>query len=358
MTLILKNEEMEGLVSMPQLIQDMEDAFKELAQGLAAQPPRWRIYFPLEPTANYYWFNDMGGLVRKFRAMALRIDSSFVRQTIKDGQRRHEFPGDFVGLILLFDIDTCRLLSIMDDHYLSPMRVAATAGLGIKHLSRPDSKLLGLLGSGEQARAHLLAACAARDIELAKVFSPTKEHRERFADEMSPLVKAEIKVVESARKAVEGSDVVIAATNSRTPVLDGNWLEAGSHVVAIVGGDAWGGALSKGDELDRTTYLRASTITITYRQKVEAERPGNLGDLLTSGELTWEKIQEIGEAISGRGKPRANREAITVHKNQSAGIQFAVVAKRVYEAAKAKGVGFKLPDDVFITKRGDGLWSP
>ncbi len=358
MTLILKNEEMAGLLSMPQLIQDMEEAFKELAQGLAVQPPRWRVYFPLQPVGDYYWFNDMGGLVPKFRAMALRIDSSFVRQNISEGERRHEFPGDFVGLVLLFDIDTCHLLSIMDDHYLSPLRVAATSGVGVKHLSRPDAQVLALLGSGEQAKAHLLGACAVRDIKEVRVFSPTKGHRERFADEMTPAVTAEIKAVDSARQAVYGADIVMAATNSRSPVFDGNWLAEGSHVVGIVGGDSWGGAFNRGDELDRTAYLRSSSITITYRQKVESERPGNLGELLVGGELSWEKIREIGEVVSGRAKGRQSPKDITLHKNQSAGIQFAVAAKRVYEAAKAKGLGRELPDDLFLTKRGEGLWSP
>lgn len=358
MTLILKNEEMAGLLSMPPLIQDMEEAFRELAEGTAIVPPRWRVYFPLEPMSHYYWFNGQTGVVPKFRAAALRVDSSFYREVVREGQRRHEFPGDFVGLVLLFDIDTCRLLSIMDDHYLSPLRVAATCGVGVRYLARPDAQVLGLFGTGEQARAHLMAVCSVRDIKLVKVFSPTPEHRRRFAKEMTSVVKVEIKVAENNREVVQGADIVVAATNSRTAVLDGSWLEKGAHVVSTVGGDILGGQFSKGDELDRLTWLRSSSITITYRQKVESERPGILGDLLTSGELTWEKIYELGEVITGKAKGRASSEDITVHKNLSAGIQFAVAAKRVYEAAKAKGIGRELPDEFFMTKRGEQAWSP
>src|SRR5918992_907541 len=94
-------------------------------------------------------------------------------------------PNGAFMLVILFDMDTCELLAIMDDHHISAMRVAATSAVASKYLARKDSKTLGLLGSGEQARTQVTAHSAIRPLTKVKVYSPTKDNREKFAREMS-----------------------------------------------------------------------------------------------------------------------------------------------------------------------------
>src|SRR3970282_2407792 len=108
-------------------------------------------------------------------------------------------------------MDTCEILAIMDDHYISTMRVAATSAVASKYLARKDAKIMGLLGSGEQARTQVTAHLAVRPLNKIKVYSPTKANREKFAREMSAETGVEVAPVASAEEAVRGSAIVTAA---------------------------------------------------------------------------------------------------------------------------------------------------
>src|SRR6202012_678756 len=92
--------------------------------------------------------------------------------------------GRYVGLVLLFSTENGAPLAIMPDGVMQRMRVGAANGLGVKYLARKDAKTVGILGSGWQAGAQLMAVCAVRDIETIRCFSPDREHRETFAREM------------------------------------------------------------------------------------------------------------------------------------------------------------------------------
>src|SRR4029079_237394 len=122
MVLVLKNEQMENLLPMSEEIDAIEQAFRELGQGKAMNAPRARIRVPWKEEGGQYYFNNIMGLVPGVKSMALRIDSSFSRQERVDGALRTVYPGDFVGLVFLFDMDSCELLAIMDDHAISTLR--------------------------------------------------------------------------------------------------------------------------------------------------------------------------------------------------------------------------------------------
>ena len=355
MPLLLKNEDIWGILPMEQNIEDMELAFKEFGEGKAAITPRARIYLPTGEPDLEYWFNNIGGAVPGFRAMALRLDSSHSRNVVKDGVKRNEYPGDFVGLVLLFSMDTCELLSVMDDHYLSVMRVGSTSGVGAKYLAREDAKVVGIFGSGEQARTQLMAMRAVRNVAEAKVYSPNKDHRTKFSKEMSETLELEVRPVGSPREVVQGSDIVVEATNASVPVLDGKWLEEGAHVVSIVGGD-WHARRSV---LDDETIRRSKSIVVNSRQQVFLDKQPDLYPRLQSNMIQESQIHELGELVIGQVAGRGDQKEITLHKNNTGmGIQFAATAMRIYELAKADGRGREIPRDWFMTNRGEGFYSP
>src|SRR3990167_7225131 len=238
MVLVLKNQQIEGLVPMAEAIEVIEQAFRELGQGIAKTAPRARLRVPWKDGVQYY-FNNIMGLVPGMKSMALRIDSSFSKEVQVAGAKRRIYPGDYIGLVFLFDMDTCELLAIMDDHVISTMRVGATSGVATKYLARKDASVMGLLGSGEQARTQLTAALAVRPFKKVKIYSPARENRESFARQMSTQYAVEIVPVASAEEAIRGSDIVTAATNTVEPVVVGRWLEEGAHVNSIVGGDGY-----------------------------------------------------------------------------------------------------------------------
>ncbi|MEA2658660.1 MAG: alanine dehydrogenase, partial [Candidatus Binatota bacterium] len=235
MVLVLKNDQMENLLPMSEEIEAIEHAFRELGEGKAMNAPRARLRTPWKEEGGQYYFNNIMGLVPGIKSMALRIDSSFSKDIQVGGSKRRVYPGDFIGLVMLFDMDTCEILALMDDHFISTMRVGATSAVASKYLARKDSAVMALLGSGEQAKTQVTAHACVHPLKQIKVYSPTQENRERFAKEMSQETGIEVTPVASAEAAIRGSDIVTAATNTVDPVIQGKWIEAGMHMNSIVG---------------------------------------------------------------------------------------------------------------------------
>ncbi|MBI2090437.1 MAG: ornithine cyclodeaminase family protein [Deltaproteobacteria bacterium] len=355
MVLVLKNEQIEGLVPMAEEIEAVEEAFRELGEGVAMNAPRARLRVPWKEEGGQYFFNNIMGLVPGMKSMALRIDSSFSKEVEVAGTKRRVYPGDFVGLVFLFDMDTCELLSIMDDHVISALRVGATSGVATKYLARKDARVMGLLGSGDQARTQLTAALAVRPLRKVKVYSPTREHREKFARQMSAGCGVEVVPVGSAEEAIRGSDIVTAATNTVNPVVEGRWLEEGAHINSIVGGD---GYLPR-RELDDETILRAGLIVVGYKRQIFLDRQAEFADRLDRGLVKADDLHELGELVTGRCRARKDEKEITLFKNNTGmGIQFAATARKVYDKAREKGLGTELPLELFMTRRADKVYSP
>jgi alanine dehydrogenase len=355
--LVLTNADMEGLLTIHECIDAVETAFRQLGQNVARTIPRSRIYLPLDgagPGDTYYWFNNIPGAVPAFNTMALRIDSAQVRIREVAGLRRMEWPGDFAGLVLLFRLDTRELYGIVHDHYLSPLRVAATTAIGAKYLARSDARVLGLFGAGEQAKAKLLAACAVRPVERVKLYITTAERRRQAAAELARLAGVEVEPVGHPREAVEGCDMVFCATNSNDPVFDGTWLQPGTHVVHNIGSDFF----VKRQEIDEETVRRAGVVVVNLKQQVALDEQPALVNAIRRGYLAWADIHELGELVIRKIHGRSNDYEITLHDNNvGMGIQFAAVGALVVEKARAQGRGTRLPLDLFMTRR-EGVYAP
>ena len=111
MVLVLKNDQMENLLPMSEEIDAIEQAFRELGQGKAMNAPRARLRTPWKEEGGQYYFNNIMGLVPGVKSMALRIDSSFSKEVEVAGSKRRVYPGDYIGLVMLFDMDTCEILA-------------------------------------------------------------------------------------------------------------------------------------------------------------------------------------------------------------------------------------------------------
>ena len=355
MVLVLKNDQMENLVPMNEEIAAIEQAFRELGEGKAMIAPRARLRTPWKEEGGQYYFNNIMGLVPGMKSMALRIDSSFSKEVQVAGSKRRVYPGDFIGLVMLFDMDTCNILAIMDDHFISTLRVGATSAVASKYLARKDAKVMALLGSGEQAKTQVTAHACVRNLKKVKVFSPTKANREKFAKEMSAETGIEVVAVDSAEEAVRGSDIVTAATNTADPVIQGKWVEPGMHLNSIVGGD---GFLPR-KELDDEAVTKSDLIVVGYKPQIFLDKQAEFHDRLERGLVKAENLHELGDLLNGKCRARQSEKEITFFKNNTGmGIQFAATAHLMYEKAKAKGIGTELPLELFMTQRGDKLFSP
>src|ERR1051325_1190118 len=189
MVLFITSEEAEQVMPMTACLAALEQSYRELADGLAVNRPRSDTYTPTSEKDVYYRYKTMEGAVPGLGVLAHRINSEKMRWPLVKGVRRQDkfqrvYPNQYVGLVFLFSIETVELLAIIKEGYLQKMRVGGTSGLGIKYLARSDSSVIGLFGSGWQAGAQLMAACALRKIKRVKVYSPNADNRKRFSVEM------------------------------------------------------------------------------------------------------------------------------------------------------------------------------
>jgi ornithine cyclodeaminase len=352
---VLSNADIEQVLTADETLDALETAYRDLARGRGANRPRTHTYFPVEderhPGFRFRFKSQEGGTVAT-GVWALRITSDIAGvETLPSGvSRRRLVPaapgGTYVGLVTLYSLTTLEPLAIMHDSFVQKMRVGATSALGIRELSNPDAVVAGMFGSGWQAEAHLECLLKVRPgIEEVRVYSPTPEHRERFAREWSERTGRKVVAVDQRRDAVAGCQIVTCATAAMEACFDGNWLEPGTHVTAITSPD--GTATRR--ELDDTTFDRAARITVLSREQVHHDSQTDILGPVERGLTAWEDIRELGEVLVGDAPGRAGRDDITVFANNTGmGLQFAAVCSRALALAAERGLGHEVPTEWFL----------
>ena len=359
MTLLLSNEDVEKVLTMEVCLEALETLYREVGEERAVSTPRMDVHLPTlrsqgtdVPMAHY--LKTMSGGTPSFGVAALRLTSDIVAwKKVGDLIRREKLPAlpgnRWLGLVLLFSSSNGELLAIMNDGVLQRMRVGGTNGLGVKYLARPDCRSAGLFGSGWQAGSQLMALCAVRPMEKIKVYSPTREHREAFAGEMSEKLHVEVIPVDSPDEAARNVDLIITATNSRQPFLKGLWLKPGIHLSCMQRDEAEDDAYEKSDVL--VIHTHAMEHNFVSRDLVERhDREGfEVRDHPIPRKIDWARLPTLGDLVARRIQGRTSDEQITCFVNNiGLGAQFAAVGARVYERARAQGLGRELPIDWFV----------
>jgi ornithine cyclodeaminase/alanine dehydrogenase-like protein (mu-crystallin family) len=212
-----------------------------------------------------------------------------------------------MAVVLLFRPETGEPAAVMDGRLITEMRTAAVSAAATDRLASPEARVLALLGSGVQAKAHLEALSRVRDFDEVRVWSRTPDHAKRFAEQHG--VKAM-----DAKSAVLGADVVVTATNAREPVLEGRWLKPGAHVNSV------GAPRPNWRELDDEAM--DNLLVVDSREAVLQES----GDVILSRARIY---AELGELIAGT-KPCSVAET-TVFKSVGLAIEDIVAAKLVLD---------------------------
>jgi len=346
MTLILNNNEVRRLLTMDACLEILEDAYREQAAGRAMNQLRYDTEMPIPdmPNDGRYEFKTMAGVLPKYGVCALRMSSSIVHHPVVSGQKRVEkLPaapgGRWVGLVQLYSTITGEPLAIMPDGYLQRCRVAASSAIAAKYLAREDASVLGLYGAGWQARGQAEAMARVRRLKKIKVYSPTAENREKFAEEMEPVIGVPIEPVDRPEDAAKGSHIVACATNAREVVLPARWVEKGMHITDV-----------KRIEIERATLDRVDRVVIHQRLAYET-RIGGTGQYGVLEESAWrdadfERYPLLEEVVAGKVPGRQRQDEITyLWNNAGLGLQFTAVGYVIYQRAKAEGVGREIPTE-------------
>lgn len=236
----------------------------------------------------------------------------------------------------LFDAQTGQPAAVIEANLLGQLRTGAVSGVATKYMARPDAKVVGCFGTGFQAKSQLKAMCHVRRIGRIEVYGRDDSRRRAFADEMTEFCGVPVIAVHSPEEAASEKDIVICATTSRVPLFDGHVLAEGTHVNAI------GSNYLTKAEIDVTTIRRADHIACDSREACKLEA-GDFVPALEDGSLDWARVHELTDVVQGRETGRAHPEDITLFKSVGLALEDLAVAARVYERARAEGIGQPLP---------------
>lgn len=372
--LIINNDLVSELLTMDEVIRAQEEAFKKLPTGGAIHRPRIDMYFPCQRDDGYFRWGTMEGANDGHFAIRMKSDIIHWPRDENGNWTEEKYcrePGTFCGVILLVSTENAEPLAFINDGVLQHMRVGGGAGIGVKYLSREDTHVVGMLGSGGMARTFLEAFKCVRDIRQCKVYSPTPAHREEYAEEMSKRLNIEVIPVDNPRDAVKGCDLLSSCTDSMQPVYDADWLEPGMHVTNLGRREMPDAAMDKFD-----VVLRQGTAGLQMRQteRFQAERGLSPAAYIGGTEEEMKRIPEknpqpgfggddpefsdrgkggdkpdFAALVSGKAKGRTDRDQITFYRNVgNQGLQFSAVGQVVYRKAKEQGVGREIPTDWFL----------
>jgi len=282
---------------MEELIPAMERALIDFSAGNVTQPVRSVI--TVAPPGGF--FGMMPALTPE--GLGIKIVTFYATNA------ERSLP-THMATIFLVDPQTGAPLAVMDGRLITEMRTAAVSAAATKLLAPLDAKILAILGSGVQARSHVEALRLVRNFEEIRVWSPTREHAERFAKEIGAKPMP-------AEAAVRDADVIVTATNSKTVVLKGSWLKPGCHVNAV------GACRPDWRELDDEAM--SNVVFVDSREGALKES----GDVILSGATIY---AELGKALASKVPPRASE--ITIFKSLGMAVEDIAAALLVYRSGK------------------------
>ncbi|MEF8851180.1 MAG: ornithine cyclodeaminase family protein [Haloarculaceae archaeon] len=315
MALFLSSDDLAGLATPPEYVEAVRDGYRQRGEGAPARP-RTRITGGDPPgmltgyTAILPDTGAMGGYM--YAAGFDAADAHFV--------------------LPLFDADSGEPLAVLDGASMNPFKTGATGAVGTDALAREGADVLGLVGSGSQARGQLRGAVTVREFDAVRVFSPTPESRETFAAAMDAELAPAVRAVESSSAAVGEADVVVTATTASEPVFDDADLPDGAHVTAMGQYDP------EKREVSGATVARS-----TYVPDLRGRAPRDAGAYILAreeGAIGEDHVHaELGEVVAGEAPGRTDADEVTLFDSGGTAIETVAAAHMLYERAREKGLG-------------------
>jgi alanine dehydrogenase len=322
MVLILNEKDVERVLDMKTAIKAVEEAFREMGEGKVEMPPRVPVF--LEEYDGAIGF--MPAYLKKSKILGIKVMSHYEKNP-----ERFKRP-ILSGLIILNDPETGIPFAIMDAAFVTIMRTGAAGAVGAKYLSREDSKIVGVIGTGKQGISQVLALNEIRKVEKVKAYNISKEAQLNFSKVLQDRIDAEIELVDSPENAVREADIVVTCTPSTQPIVRADWLDKGMHITAI------GADMPKKRELHTEVFKILDKIVVDSIAQVIPV--GEFRIPMSEGVISKESIYaEIGEIVAGKKAGRETSEEITLFKSTGLAIQDVSTAYKVYKAAKDKGIG-------------------
>lgn len=321
MALYLTEQDVGRLLSMEACIEAVEQAFRQWAAGRADNRPRARATVPGAVLHALASGSDVWGRLAAKVYATTRLGARFV--------------------VLLFDGRTSDLLAVIEADRLGQTRTGAATGVATRRLARREARSLGIIGTGWQARSQAQAVATVRRLERISVFGRDRDRLLEFCRETEEACGVGTAACASAEEAVRASDILVTATSSAQPVLQGAWLAPGVHVNAV------GSNRLERRELDGDAVRRADLIVVDSIEQARLEA----GDLLAAGAASAagrpgspaaapiDRAVELKDVVGGAHPGRRGDLEITLFKSLGIGLEDLAAASLVYDRAVETGAG-------------------
>jgi ornithine cyclodeaminase len=322
--LVLTRSDVESLLDPEALVDAISIAMADLSAGRASVPPRGAA----RVASLDAMLAAMPGFVPSLGVLETKLVSLFPRN---EGTA---FP-THQAVIVVFDGETGEPAALMDGTYITAARTGAGSALSTRLLAREDARTLAIIGSGVQARSHAKAVSRVRPIEEIRVASRDPRHAAALADELSTTLGIAARPAASYAEAMDGADVVCAATHAVEPVIRRSAVAPGMHLTSV-------GYNPAGREVDAETF-RDALVVVESRAAALAPAPSGAPDLLAAvaeGAISEEDVHaEIGEIVSGTRPGRTSPEQITLYRSVGVAVEDAAAASLVLAEARSRGAG-------------------
>jgi ornithine cyclodeaminase len=323
--LVLSGTDVRAILSYNECATAMRGALTALADGRAQQPLRTVIapngaagFMGLMPS--YLSGEGEAGAAYGLKAICVTPGNPAA------GLDAHQ------GVVLLSSGVTGEPVAVVNASAVTEIRTAAVSVVATDLLARRDADELAVIGTGVQARAHILALDGARRLSQIRVAGREPVRAQEFAASLDGQTAAPVKASQSARAAVAGAGIIVTATSSAHPVVHRDWVEPGTHINAV------GACLPHQRELDTATV--AAGVLFADRRDSLLTESGDYRLAAAEGAVTENQVRaELGELLLGTATGRASANEITIFESLGLAIEDLVAASRAYELATETGVG-------------------
>jgi alanine dehydrogenase len=323
MTLLLTRSDIDGLVPMRAVIDAVELAFADMSRRTASQPAP----STLSLSAIDARFLPMAAMAERQKHAVVKLLADI------PGNRAKGLPPQR-SVVVLSSIETGECIAMLDGMLVTRQRTAAASAVASRHLARPNSKVLGLVGAGGLAAAHIEAMLEALPIENVLVWSRSSATLAAFVGRAgSRFPHLKIRGAASPRDVVEGSDVVCTLTPGKQPIVFGEWFQPGLHLNAV-------GAPPRADhrEIDAAGMARAKVFVDSMATVMHES--GDLLLAIADGAMNdTHVVTELGDVIVGRAGGRTAPDEITLYDSVGIAMEDLVTADLIVRAAQAANVG-------------------
>ena len=350
MTLILNNQDIRNLITIGEVIDVLEFAYKELAKGRGALRRRSDTIVTSDTAPDsIYSLKSMDGVAPSLGVSAIRLNSDIITHPrVGENIRRVKVPAApgerYTGLVLLFSTETGEPLAIFPDGEVQPMRVAGTSALAAKFLAKKGSRSVALIGTGWQAQAQLRAIDTIHNIADYRVYSTQKENRDRFAMEWSERLGIQIRPCDTTVEAVRHADIVLLATNSIEHVAHEDWLEDGMHISSIKSPEISAEVINKCDVA--VCHVPHGRPTLQFGKDAKLPDTDGLDVDSLARQIGLEDMPTLADIVSGQSPGRTSDDQKTCFLIiLGLGYQFAAVGSILYKKARDAGIGNEIPTE-------------